>query len=157
MARNRHSGFTYLTLLISIAIMGAVLASFGMMWSTAQQRENERELLFVGGQFRNAIAQYYLNSPGAIKKYPASLEDLLKDNRQLATKRYLRKLFVDPLTRSNKWGLVKSADGRIMGVFSLSEEQPLKTDNFPDINLRLKGKKKYSEWHFVYARTITPR
>jgi len=157
MTHNIHSGFTYLTLLISIAIMGAVLASFGVMWSTAQQRENERELLFVGGQFRNAIAQYHLNSPGNAKRYPASLDNLLKDNRQLATKRYLRKIFIDPMTRSNKWGLVKSADGRIMGVFSLSEEQPLKTDNFSSENLRLKGKKKYSEWHFVYSRTIITR
>ncbi len=122
-----------------------------MLWSTAQRRDKERELLFVGNQFRKAIGQYYEKSPGAVKKYPGTLSDLLKDERQLATQRYLRKIFIDPMTRTNKWGLVQAPEGGIMGVYSLSEAHPFKTDNFREADQRLAGKMKYSEWQFIYT------
>lgn len=149
--RTDQSGFTYLAVLFLVAVLGAVLAATGMLWSTAQQREKERELLFVGNQFRNAIRQYYEKSPGAVKKYPNTLNDLLKDERQLSTQRYLRKIFIDPITKTNKWGLVLAPEGGIMGVYSLSEEHPFKTDNFRDGNQSFVGKTKYSEWQFAYT------
>ena len=151
MTRNGQDGFTYLAALFLVAVMGAMLASTGMLWSTAQQRDKERELLFVGDQFRYAIGQYYEKSPGAVKKYPDTLDDLLKDERQLATQRYLRKIFIDPMTRLNKWGVVQAPEGGIMGVYSLSEERPLKVDNFSEADQRLAGKAKYSEWQFIYT------
>ncbi|MBI5438954.1 MAG: type II secretion system protein [Nitrosomonadales bacterium] len=150
-ARNDQSGFTYLSVLFLVAVMGIALAATGMLWSTAQQREKERELLLVGDQLRKAIGQYYEKSPGAVKKYPNTLNDLLKDERQLATQRYLRKIFIDPMTRTNKWGLVQAPEGGIMGVYSLSENRPLKTANFSEANLALEGRIKYSEWLFVYT------
>lgn len=150
MNQGRQDGFTYLAALFLVALMGAMLAATGMLWSQAQQRDKERELLLIGGQFREAIGQYYEHSPGALKKYPDRLESLLQDERQLATRRYLRKLFVDPMTRTNKWGLVPAPGGGIMGVYSLSEEKPLKTGNFKEKNLDFIGKTKYSEWHFIY-------
>jgi len=149
-ARADQGGFTYLAVLFLVAVMGVALASTGMLWSTAQQREKERELLLVGDQFRKAIGQYYEKSPGAVKKYPNTLSDLLKDERQLATQRYLRKIFIDPMTRTSKWGLVPAPEGGIMGVYSLSESRPLKTANFSEANLALAEKTKYSEWLFVY-------
>jgi len=151
MTRKGQSGFTYLAALFLVAVMGAMLASIGMLWSTAQQRDKERELLFVGGQFRNAIKQYYEKSPGAVKKYPDTLDNLLKDERQLATQRYLRKIYIDPMTRIAKWGVVHAPEGGIMGVYSLSEERPLKVDNFTGDNTGLAGKIKYSEWQFNYT------
>jgi len=38
-------------------------------------------LLFAGNAIRQAIAAYYLATPGAFEQYPASLESLLKDPR----------------------------------------------------------------------------
>lgn len=150
MNRGKQTGFTYLAALFMIAILGAVLAATGVVWSTAQQREKERELLLIGQQFREAISQYYEHSPGLLKKYPETLNDLLKDERQLATHRYLRKLFIDPMTKLNKWGLVPAPGGGIMGVYSLSDGKPLKTENFNEKNQDFAGKGKYSEWRFVY-------
>jgi hypothetical protein len=121
-----------------------------VIWSTASQREKERELLLIGAQFREAIGQYYEKSPGALKRYPETLEGLLKDERQLGTQRYLRKVFFDPVTRSNKWGLVMSPMGGIMGVHSLSDAPPIKNAKFLDADFDLSGKTKYSEWLFVY-------
>lgn len=143
-------GFTYLAALFLVGIMGAIWASIGGIWSTANQREKERELLLIGAQFREAIGMYYEKSPGTMKRYPETLGDLLKDERQLATQRYLRKVFIDPMTRSNKWGLVISPVGGVMGVHSLSDGHPIKRANFRDADFELSGKAKYSEWLFVY-------
>src|SRR5688572_24513073 len=62
-------GFTYLGLMLVVAVMGGGMAAFGELYSHAAQREKERELLFVGNQFRQAIASYYNKSPGT-KAYP---------------------------------------------------------------------------------------
>lgn len=147
----RQTGFTYLGLLFAVAILGATLAVTGIVWHTAQKRGKERELLFVGNQFRQAIAAYYTRSPGTVKQYPKSLDELLKDPRQLTTQRYLRRLYLDPITGGAEWGLVKNRDERIMGVYSLSEDEPVKQGNFREADKEFEGKAHYSEWRFVYV------
>lgn len=146
-----QGGFTYLGLLLAMVLLGAGLSLTGTVWHTQQQREKEKELLFIGNQFREAIGQYYERSPGGAKAYPRRLEDLLKDPRQITTQRYLRRLYRDPLTGQAKWGLVKEPSGGIIGVYSLSTDKPLKTGNFRAADRGLAGKDKYSEWWFVYA------
>ncbi len=146
-----QKGFTYLGLLFFIAILGATLALTGMVWHTVQKREKERELLFVGQQFRQAIATYYNRSAGTVKQFPKALEELLKDPRQLTTQRYLRRIYRDPITGQTEWGLVKSRDDRIIGVYSLSDDEPIKQGNFREVDKDLAGKAHYSDWHFVYS------
>jgi type II secretory pathway pseudopilin PulG len=63
MKPSRSKGFTYLSLLIVVAITAGALAAAGGVYSQAAQREKERELLFVGEQFRQAIALYYWRTP----------------------------------------------------------------------------------------------
>jgi type II secretory pathway pseudopilin PulG len=48
-------GFTLLGLLFLLAGMGVAMAALGTMWHTASQRDKERDLLFVGDQYRQAI------------------------------------------------------------------------------------------------------
>jgi type II secretory pathway pseudopilin PulG len=151
---EKQGGFTYLAALFLVAILSAMLASVGVVWSVAQQRDKERELLQIGDQFRKAIQQYYEKSPGAVKKYPSSLNELLQDQRHLSTQRYLRKIFIDPMTRSSTWGVVIAPEGGIIGVYSLSEDKVLKVSNFSEANQELIGKTKYSEWRFVYDERI---
>lgn len=146
-------GFTYVGLLIIVAILGLTLMLASTLWSFSQQREKERQLLFVGNQFRYAIAQYYERSPGNIKAYPVKLEDLLQDNRFVSIKRHLRKIYRDPITNTTNWGIVSAPEGGIMGVFSLSKSRPIKQDNFLQINSDFQGAKEYSEWKFVYTRS----
>jgi type II secretory pathway pseudopilin PulG len=146
----RQQGFTYLGLLFIIALMGATLALTGVTWHAAQKREKERQLLFVGNQFRQAIAAYYNRSPGNVKQYPGTLGDLLKDPRQLVPQRYLRRVYPDPVTGKGEWGLVKTRDNRIMGVFSLSGDVPVKQSNFRGADKEFEGKMRYTEWRFIY-------
>jgi type II secretory pathway pseudopilin PulG len=147
-----QSGFTYIGLLILIAVMGVTLAGTGTIWRTTQQRLHEQQLLFVGNQFSRAITAYYVNSPDGIQQFPKKLEDLLIDKRYPNTQRYLRKIFADPVTGKNQWGLIKAADGGIVGVRSLSELVPIKQDGFGKGNEAFAGKKHYSEWQFTYLQ-----
>ena len=147
----RHAGgFTYLTALFMIAIMSAGLGLIGEMWETASRREREAELLYIGNQYRLAIQRYYLNGP---QQYPRTFQDLLKDPRIPATRRHLRQLYPDPMTASNEWAIVKGPDGGIMGVYSKSEDAPLKVTNFRLRDRDFEGAKKYSDWKFVFVPT----
>jgi type II secretory pathway pseudopilin PulG len=141
-------GFTYLGLLIAIAIMSVTLAATAIVWHTANQREKEKELLFVGGEFQRAIGAYYKAGPGGAKQYPRRLEDLVRDPRYLEVRRYLRKVYVDPMTGKAKWGLIKGADGGIAGVHSLAPGKPFKHANFPPA-LDLGQAGRYSDWKFL--------
>ncbi|MEO8007876.1 MAG: type II secretion system protein [Betaproteobacteria bacterium] len=144
-----RNGFTYVGVLILIALMGIALAGIGMVWSTQKKRENERELLFRGEQYRRAIGQYYERSPGA-KQFPKSIDDLLLDPRYPSVRRYLRRPYADPMTGQAEWGLVTGPEGRVTGVFSMSKESPLKRSNFRSDYENFKSAERYSDWQFVY-------
>ena len=142
-------GFTYLGVLAAIALLGAVLGSTVEVWHTAVTREKERQLLFVGQQFRQAIEHYYRNTPGQVKKFPATLDELLEDVRLPGTQRYLRRIYRDPITWSSEWGLVKGPDGGIAGVHSLSEAKPIKTAGFGPDDGSFEGAVRYADWVFA--------
>lgn len=57
---------------------------------------------------------------------PLDLKDLLEDRRSGKVQRHLRRLYSDPITGSPRWGLIRSVDGRIAGVYSLSDAEPLR-------------------------------
>lgn len=150
---RRCAGFTYLTILFVVAIMGAGLALVGEVWATAALREREAALLDVGNEYRKAIGRYYLAGP---RQYPRSLADMLKDPRQPGTVRHLRKLYpdplaVNPLAGKDDWGLVRAPDGGIAGVYSMSDAKPLKSGGFSVRNKEFELKQKYSEWKFIYV------
>ena len=152
--RRNQNGFTYLGLLFAMALAGVALAATGTLWSTQRQREREQELLFVGDQIRQAIGSYYERSPGTVKKYPAKLDDLLKDNRFIGVQRHLRQHYVDPLTNSKQWGLVAAPEGGVMGVYSLATDTPIKQAGFAERDAELEGKSCYSDWKFVYRQRL---
>lgn len=145
--RRRAPGFTYLTLLFVVALMGAGLALAGEVWHTSVLREREAELLHVGNEYRTAIGRYYLGGP---RQYPRDLADVLKDPRQPGTVRHLRKPYPDPITGKDDWGLVRAPDGGIAGIYSLSEDKPLKSGGFAVRDKEFEAKEKYSDWKFVY-------
>jgi type II secretory pathway pseudopilin PulG len=140
-------GFTYLTVLFVIAFMGLGLSLAGEVWHTSVMREREAQLLYVGNQYRRAIERYYLSG---LNQYPRALEDLLRDPRRPDIARYLRKLYDDPVTGKSEWGVVKAPDGGVMGIFSQSEDKPIKTAGFALANRDFEGAAKYSDWKFVY-------
>ena len=149
--RETSGGFTYMGLLVVIFIMGAALAGTGVVFHQQARREKEKQLLFVGDQYRRAIGLYYAQTPGGAKQYPKSINDLLGDNRYVVPRRYLRRVYRDPMTNSIDWGLVNAADGGISGVFSLSEKAPIKSANFATKYESFQSAAQYAEWKFVYS------
>lgn len=155
MLTNEVRGFTYLGLLFILVLIGITLATASTLWSFAQKREMERQLLFTGNQFKRAIGLYYQLTPGTVKQYPNKLQDLLQDNRYVTTERYLRRVYQDPVSGSYEWGLVQSPEGGIMGVYSLSEEKPIKTTYLSQITKLPVSIKTYADWQFVYVPPIS--
>lgn len=146
--RRAAGGFTYFGVLFLVMLMGLGLSGALELWSTASRRAHERELLWVGNQYARALQSYYRESPGT-KQFPQSLDQLIEDRRFPNTRRHLRKLYADPITQSTEWGLVMSPDGRIAGVHSLSEAEPMKKAEFPRRWEDFRAREKYSEWRFV--------
>lgn len=114
--RVNQDGFTYLILLFSIAILGIGLATTGVIWSTESRLVKERELEFIGQEFVCAIQSYYNATPGEVKTYPQTLEDLVNDTRFLFTKRHLRKIYTNPFTNKADWNLINNPRGGITGI-----------------------------------------
>lgn len=150
-SRLSARGFTYLAVLFAVAIMGTVLGASGLVWHTVAQREKEQELLFIGHAFRAAIGLYYERTPGTVKQYPKTLDDLLEDKRQVQLARYLRQHYRDPFTSSKDWGLVPGPGDTIMGVYSLSTAAPMKLSNFDEADQDFENKTSVQDWKFVYT------
>ncbi len=146
---GRQHGFTYVWLLVAIAILSIGLAAIGPSWSDQANRERERELLRVGALYAGAIAAYYAASPGSQKQYPLQLEDLLSDTRMVGTVRYLRKLYPDPLDPSRPWGVVLDGSGRIRGIHSQSTGTPLRVEALDLGSTVLPAARRYSDWKFI--------
>lgn len=139
-----------MSLLFFLAVLGIGLAATAVSWQTTRQREKERELLFIGLEFRDAIALYYHRSPGIVKEFPRDLNDLLKDQRYPNMQRYLRRIYRDPMTGLPRWGTVPAPGGGIMGVYSLSPETPHKKVGFTELQKGFGEAGSYSDWKFVY-------
>jgi len=139
-------GYTFVWVLLVIAVMGIGAAGSAQVWSTFVQRDREAELLFVGDQYARAIAGYV--AADSSRAYPRSFEDLLADRRQPVVRRHLRKPYVDPMTGSAEWGIVRVAGG-IGGVYSLSPARPMKRARFKERYLHFAEAATYADWKFA--------
>lgn len=148
-------GFTLLLVMFAVAAMGLSLAGAGQVWQTAMQREKEAELLFIGRQFQQAIASYYEAGPGGVRQFPRTLDDLVQDQRHPQPMHHLRRLYRDPMTGGQEWGLVLR-EGRIIGVHSLSPRAPMRT-RFTGRDEVLDGRTRYDQWVFLHGEPATVR
>lgn len=137
-ARAGGRGVVYIMILMVLVIMGISTAVIGPVWHTEVGREKEAELLFRLAEYRAAIARYRADRG----RPPRELKDLLEDRSQLQVRRYLRKLYPDPITGKNDWKVDHIADrtGAILGIadiHSSSDREPIRT---------IKGKRTYKDW-----------
>lgn len=150
-----QSGFTYLYVLMLIALIGMGLAAAGTLWHTEAQRAREAELLFIGVQYRQAIRSYYELDP-AQPRLPQSIDDLLQDNRRPDIVRHLRRAYRDPLT-GGEFALIHAPDSRgIVGVMSRAMGRPFKTAGFLPEDEAFSGAASYAGWRFVFSLPATP-
>ncbi len=160
MVAMRQRGFTYLGLIILVAIIGLVGAATLKVGSLLQRAAAEEELLETGAAFSEALKSYAAATPLGQPRQPKTLQDLLRDPRYPNVRRHLRKIFVDPITGKAEWGVMYLGDKvGVIGVYSLSNAKPLKIANFDARFTNLENKQRFSEWKFMLpgqAATLLP-
>nr|WP_199038778.1 type II secretion system protein [Dyella sp. ASV24] len=150
----RQAGFAYLTLLYAVALLSVSMLAVGTLGYFARIRAEENQLLQMGGEFRRALIRY--RDAAEPRMYPTSLDELLLDRRSGVARRHLRKIYVDPITRTREWGLVTEG-GRIVGVRSNSDRKPLKETGFDTENAGFENAAHYSDWVFGPALVADPQ
>lgn len=148
---KRHlQGFTYLGLLLLIAILGLVSGATVQLGALLERRAAEEALLNIGAEYRAALISYAAATPAGQSRRPGSLQDLVRDPRYPSVRRHLRKIYSDPITGKAEWGTVSSVDGMgIAGIHSLSEEVPIKIGNFAMPFEQFAGQVSYRGWVFA--------
>jgi hypothetical protein len=148
--QQQQRGMMLVVLLIFFAVSSYAALKSSEVWATVVAREQEQELLFIGDQYRIAIERYYHATPGTIKTLPRALKDLVDDNRFPVAQHHLRKLYQDPIRGSDTWGVLWSGPG-IVGVFSLSEQKPVKKSGFDNPYGRFNSAPNYRSWRFIFT------
>lgn len=114
MDRRRASGFTLIELLVVMVIIALLVSIAAPRYFNSVEKSKETVLQQDLSVMRDAIDKYY----GDNDKYPDSLDDLV-------SKKYLRKLPVDPITDSaTTWVVVPPENPELGGVFDLHSGAP---------------------------------
>ena len=118
--KQRHAidfGFTYLAVLLAVALICLVLTGASEIWSKHAARERLARMDAVGNEYVAAIAAYHKGTPGiVVNSYPRSISELIQDPRFLTVRRYLRREYPNPFTGNLDWEVVPAPDGGIMGI-----------------------------------------
>ena len=102
-------------LLVSLAIMGLMMAMALPVWHHAAKREREAELIFRGEQYARAVELWQRQRPGAA---PPDIDTLVDQ-------RFLRKKYLDPMTEDGEFQLVlQSQMGAVPGEGAATAASP---------------------------------
>jgi len=152
-------GFTYIAALFMVVVMGIMLGAAGQSMRVIMQREKEKELIFRGLQYRDAIERW--SKKGVpLKDLKDLVEPTVSSNIDRSKDRLLRKLYKDPMTADGKWQTLPNPPDPVQGIYgvaSTSNDEPFKQGNFPEVIKNFEGKKKYSEWEFIFKKVPTAR
>jgi general secretion pathway protein G len=107
-------GFTLIELLVALAIVATILTIAAPRYFSNVDRAKEvvlREDLYV---LRDALDKHYADRG----RYPDALEDLV-------TRKYLRRIPIDPLTQSSKsWLVVPPEDPALGAIYNVHSGAP---------------------------------
>jgi len=143
-------GFTYLGLLILLAVLALVGAMGVKLGAVSRRHAAEQALLETGAAFSAALRSYARATPAGQPVAPKTLRDLLRDPRYPGQVRHLRKVFIDPLTGRSEWGVVEDPEeGGITAVYSLASGKPIKLTGFDSRFIDFDGKQAYNDWRFA--------
>lgn len=105
----RVTGFTLIELLVVMAVLGLLVSLAAPRYFQSIDKARESTLRENLMQMRQAIDRHF----GDTGKYPASLEELV-------TKKYIRRIPVDPITdRADTWAVVVPEDRALGLVFDV--------------------------------------
>jgi len=122
-ARKNQSGYTFIEIAIVAAILAILASAVLPLARVTMQRNREIELRRALREMRTAIDKYkdaadqnqIANPPTTAEGYPLTLDTLVEGvpaaNDSTGKKlRYLRRIPIDPMTKSTEWGLRSTRD-----------------------------------------------
>lgn len=123
---GRAKGFTLIELLVAMVIVGLLMSIAVPRYFHSVSKAEEASLKADLSVMRESLDKYYADNG----QYPDTLDDLV-------TKKYLRKVPVDPITQSDTtWQLLPPDGGRKGAIFDVkSGAQGTSSDGTP-----------YAEW-----------
>lgn len=153
---RRPSGFVLIGVVFLAFVVSLTLAALARLWEADAQRDRERELLWAGRQIGKALSSYALLTPEGAAAQPRSLDELVLDTRVVPPVRHLRRIPVDPMTGTVQWGVVRTAEGTIAAVHSISAARPMPADSLWPEERTLAAARTYSLWVFGPVATMAP-
>ena len=151
--RRGQRGFSYLWMLLVVALLGVGLVRAVEIDATLVRRDKEMQLRAIGREFRAALVHYHAASAAGGPQYPSALDQLLRDDRSPGLVRHLRRVYADPMTGKPDWVPV-TLDGRIVGIHSASDGHPVKQAGFDSDEFGFEGREHYSDWVFGQAADL---
>jgi len=145
----RQGGFTLVGTLLIVAILALVAAASARMGALIHRRFAEQALLEDGVAFSRALGSYARATPPGQPDAPRTLQELLRDPRLPGRVRHLRRIYADPLTGKDDWGIERDPTGRILAIFSLARGKPIKRGDFEPRFSTFAGQKTYQGWKFM--------
>ena len=113
MKRQGEEGYVLFCIVVAFVILSIFMVAAVPLWQKLVQREREKEIIFRGYQYMQAIELYQRKFPGA---YPQKLELLVEQ-------KFLRQLYPDPMTEDGKWRVIRqlspelqAGDQRVAGA-----------------------------------------
>jgi type II secretory pathway pseudopilin PulG len=155
-ARMRQRGVILIALLLMLVLVGVGALGAAEIWATTLKREREVELLWVGDQYRAAIASYWKATPGPRKILPSSISQLLNDDRFPNAVHHLRAAYRDPMAEDVDFEPVV-INNALVGVHSTSKDTPMKQAQFPRRYQQFADAQDYSQWQFIFIPPIAQR
>ena len=108
------NGFTLIELLVVMAIIAALLSLAAPRYIGNVDKAKEAALRENLSTLRDVVDKHYAD----VGKYPATLDDLV-------TRKYLRKIPIDPVTDSNQtWIVIAPDDVQKGGVYDVRSGAP---------------------------------
>ncbi len=112
-----NAGFTYLGVLLAVALLGLGLTAAAQIWSKRAERERLARMDAIGAEYVAAIAAYQQGAPGiVVSGLPQSVGSMIRDPRLVTVRRYLRREYPNPFTGRPDWEFVLAPDGGILGI-----------------------------------------
>ncbi len=100
--RGGERGVVFIWVLVSLFVLAVLLMAAAQPASIVARREHEKELIFRGQAYTEAIRRYMTENHGT---FPTHLKDLMKPGGPKRI-RYIRHLYSNPFARDGKWGLL---------------------------------------------------
>ncbi len=154
MKSGEENGYVLIVAIIAVNLLAIFSLMAASMWERESEREREAELFFRGNEYVRAIAKFRKKN---LNRYPENIEILFK-------KKFIRKLYKDPVSDSGEWNFVMKSKvsgnkkllivpaamlgkyikrAYLIGVSSTSINEGFRV---------YRGKSRYDEWAFYFGQ-----